>query len=557
MHTYFLAALALSAPAVAQIVTLTPETPGNPFQREVHAGPPATLGGFRKACAGHLTGHALPDVAILAETSVRLAPAPGLHDSVIGLGPLGVGNVLDIAVLSGGGNGALDRLVVLGDAGLVLWSFDPVGRLVSTEGLPLPVGCVAERIATHPSDTQTVFVVADGGCTIVTAPLPGGPSLQVVAALPSPARDVECIDWDGDGDAELAVVTDAALHIVGSGVSPESFTLGASDITDLCLVRNAGQEWLAWLRPGSFTDLELALRSLHGACQIPLDNHGYTRLAAGDWNGDQREELALSTAANDDLTVLFNVSVSAPHLFYCDGAVAARLEVIGDGIPRQSNACNAVFTDLDGDQDGDILVPVASGVSGEEPALAMLRPTIHMNASLIQIAAQSGSAVWSSASPEQFHIAFSCAPAPGVTHIEVLAWPSVGTDPAEGPEIQAAPTYRHLMPVSLVAPMSGVYVLDFADPALSDGPTSSHLGASGFYMVSFRPVVVGANQEIQAAGMPCLTAIYTKDDALYSLVPGGPWGGPGNGVRVGGIVRHRPLPPLPPQSGVPSSRRQN
>jgi hypothetical protein len=89
---------------------------------------------FTSAVAGHLTGHALNDVVMLASNIPVLVSAPGVHRSAVGLTlpptqPAGFvsTDVRDVAILRAAGTGGRDALLMVTGAGLWSWHMTRVG----------------------------------------------------------------------------------------------------------------------------------------------------------------------------------------------------------------------------------------------------------------------------------------------------------------------------------------------------------------------------------------------------------------------------------------------
>jgi hypothetical protein len=477
---------------------------------------PSTLarsGSIRRMLPARLTGHTVPDVVVLDGVQPILMTAPGIHTHVCCLLGEGAG-AYDVAVLRGrglddGSNPALDALAFVDDEGLRVWRRNPQDGVVGIAEVGGSEWAGVRLLATHPADPLVIFGIDDNGVIRVAEHTNGGYTTSSVT-FPEMSQPIAiaCVDWDGDDSTELAVLTRSGLTIVDRngativGEEQQSATSGA-----LTLVRGGTQldeECLAWLTPASYGGTELRLRSSTTLLDQPL-YRTFVGAAAADWSGDGNEELVLSTAANDEVTLLVNLSYAQPTFLYHPGT-AIQIAVAASA-NRPANSCSLATADFDGDGDADLVAAI-------EPATNNCGITeLRMVQSKLYDSPPFESPVFvqfEDLGHGQAEVTFTFTPGPCGSHTRMVVWPE--TDGELDPQHVFSELRARTEVSEFVVPID-----------------AGHLGI-GSYVLMMQPVNVVNGHVVEVA------------EASLAIMNVAVGGGPGGTVVIGTT----PLPNLPP-----------
>ncbi len=297
-------------------------------------------------------------------------------------------SVADIATLSGAGPSGQDGVLMTDERGLFLVTHqlatpapvfqDPtlIAGNVWADAAPIHVddldGDGEPDIVGIASDQRSILrCFADG---------PGGSGFQPAAPIPEPLDllDVVPVDWDGDGERELIVLTRRGLLVLDAAGTILATVVHLS-VTG-CIARFraddvAAGELLAWTRRASGGGSELVVLAdglQEGPWPLAFDLCGTqtsiepTALLAGDYDLSGGDELLLAHDANLTAVVLANLGADEPPLSgppgpHFDPASQWAHDIVslgptpfgpgGVGIPA--------FTQIDGDGPDDLGFPVS------------------------------------------------------------------------------------------------------------------------------------------------------------------------------------------------------
>lgn len=563
--THLLALLPLAGTLAAQATPLLgaplgSTTPGEddyfrPLARQLPAGLP-NLSAFQKTVTANLNGYSVPDVVVLDGGTPVLAIAPGLHQSIGDLPKQGIGridNVFDLAVLRGRGRAdgsapTLDALVVAAQSGTFVWRRDfPTGR-----GSVEPVGGTAwgttRLLAVHRNNPLQIFGIDASGVLrradlSTSAPYTYGNASTSYGTFAN-ATALTLVDWDSTSAGhEIAVLTPTALTILRQD-GTVAYTAAASSIPGQLLTTVHGpQEWLAWLTPSNSGGSLLQYGRANTFHSVVLANQ-FVGMTAASMDFDAFDELLLSTAANDDVTVLFNLAFQG-QLPFANPSIALRVALAEPDSRRVPNGANVAAGDFDADGDCDIAAAIGGG-SNSGPAMMVQTFKYYSNKGHVQPLTADFST--NGLGVEQFDMTFTQTPN---LEVQVMVWKE---ELQPNGEYATGGTLESLAANYLPA-TSGVGSFSFP----VDG---EHLDDGGHYHVMMR-TVLRSNGEVSAVGPAYLGIVWrvaqdpTKDSRQRAHDrSGGPL--PNHtveNVRVGGIVGSGPIPPSPP--GKPPIGRSN
>ncbi len=217
------------------------------------------------------------------------------------------------------------------------------------------------------SDDALVAALRQDGQSIVLLELDASSDWAATSlanlSINAPALDGELLDWDGDGQLELAVLTTAGLAIMERngtllGSWPQNSTGG--HLTAFSENWLSGER-LAWHLEGGGGATEWLTVLDSGGLHETLDltGLGIVGMAAGDLDNDGDDEVALSITSARELLVLRNqrspaattgASFSMPNIL--------TVALGQSNSPAPNNVAKPILADLDGDGDIDFFQTV-------------------------------------------------------------------------------------------------------------------------------------------------------------------------------------------------------
>lgn len=373
-----LALLSLLPAAGAQDVSANLHTGGAGPQGTWYAQAGAVTPGdsFSAAIAGDFDGDSSPDIGVAVNGDLDLLLAPGLFEALMP----GVASGTAFATLVRDG---ADGILVSTASGIDLVDYDTASR--QWIGGALGGGTWTHAQADPWKNAQRLefwraangdahlYALAQDGLTVLQASSvnggawnPGPPS----AAASTPVADIEVLDWDGDGSGEVVtlhgnqvVVRDpanwipVASHTVPGVVSQSIEPLHRS---------GSARSWLVWLVTvaGSQDQFLAVVGSQEGIASTLFLGSGeqYTDFSTGDADGDQNDDIVAVNALDWEVSWAFDRGDSAPAFSLggsADGSEAARVALADDASGPPAGLPAPTVHDLDGDGDGDLVLPIA------------------------------------------------------------------------------------------------------------------------------------------------------------------------------------------------------
>lgn len=180
--------------------------------------------------------------------------------------------------------------------------------------------------------------------------------------VPNGILDVACLNWNGDGDAEIALLTANKVEIFDqAGAQQASFSC-PSNTSHLTVFRNAGEteDRLAWFWEVGTKNVEAKVVYASGQ-EGPyfLPSYGLAGVTTGDYNADGLTDLVLSARTRAEGIVL--VQADWWHKASTDSFTGTSGDNLTFHLDTQvtasARACAAVLVDLNNDQDLDLVQP--------------------------------------------------------------------------------------------------------------------------------------------------------------------------------------------------------
>ncbi len=507
---------------------------GGEFEEDAAAHPvsrawPSSLpraGAFRQVVAARWTAQVRPDAIALTGDELVIFAAPGIH-SHIGTVPGTDGlSVLDVATVRGRGtpddsNPAHDALALACASGLSILRFDPLTEAASVETVSSSTWSGATRIAVHPTDPTAIFgISADNELLVALDNGSGYADASLITPLSQNVFAIECCDWEGDGQSEVAVLTDQGLTVydrLGGIRAAFAEDTGAGALA--LLSGPTAEDQLAWLRSVDNSPEVAVVGQIVAAPMVTPLAQDYVAITAADWTQSGTPDLMLSTADNRAATLLFNSGSEVPQYQHAPGtAVDVATSVTAT---RIANTCAPVADDFDGDSDIDVFMPVeGSTAQSIDCSYTWIQSkVIHGQPSYVTGLLASTPSVTLTLN----HV-------PGATHMQVVYWAVDVTG-----QLSPKPTQS-----ALVAP-------EFTEwtTVVSQG----HLDAGGTYVIMVRPVL--ASKGIVTDANPA-ELIEIQTDYTPPPTPAGGVKFFVGGTRITGGTVTPEVPPGPPPGNPPT-----
>ncbi len=336
---------------------------------------PLTMNGqpYSNVQSANLDFDRLPDIVYRVGNQIEVLLGPALFQSLM----TNVATCVDYAVVSGSPR---DWLLVSTSEGLdeVRWDAADVapGNWVTTH--VDTTGWTAQQIASWesvnhlttwssaPGQLPHVFAVDAfvGDDVLWLEPVNGvWVPREVPVTQPAPVTHLVAFDYDGVPGPELAVVTGSKLTILTPGNPTPLQTRNTPTLITTAIERlrhcTEPREWLGWLRTASNSTQYFCMvgkdEGLYGLVNLG-SAPAYLAFAAGDCNGDGKDDMVYSSTATWELRWVFDQGTTAPNflgpppVLESDGPCALGSE--------SSNQAGPAVVDLDGDGDCDVAYPV-------------------------------------------------------------------------------------------------------------------------------------------------------------------------------------------------------
>ncbi len=215
------------------------------------------------------------------------------------------------------------------------------------------VDAAALRVVGVAADQQTLLVLED----------PFGSATTTSIALTSTVLDVVLLDWDGDGQREVATITTGGLFVFAADGTPRYSAPGGVGSAVMAPFEQPGIPWsrlaavVTW-PGGSEQFLHVIDRSTVEAV-VPLGPSGVHGLDASDVNGDGADDLFVVHRVSHDGVLFFNRTdgtppVSGDKTFWF---TSGQLVPLGpSGAPGLDQVINPTIADVDLDGDADVML---------------------------------------------------------------------------------------------------------------------------------------------------------------------------------------------------------
>ncbi len=348
-----LSALALAAtPATAQLAEFHSIRPSD------HSIPNDV---FSNPVAGCFRVSSIKDVAYLSGNTLVLCKELGVFSDIeeIATGVTGLvvrrDDVLDqiLALVNG-----VPR-VMRQDASTGAWSVNSIQGAVGAQDRMIPGDVDGDG-----SDDLVTYSSNSGNVVGLKFQSPGSNTVSQYFSLSAPnsVLDVACLNWSGDSDAEIAILTGGKIDIFDQGgaqLATFSCPNGAGHLTTF---RNAGEteDRLAWFWEIGTKNVGASVAWNNGQ-EGPyfLSSYGLGGVATGDYNADGLTDLVLTARTKAEGVILMQADwwhKSSPDSFTDTSGDNLTFE-LDTQVTGSARVCAAVLADVDNDQDLDVVQP--------------------------------------------------------------------------------------------------------------------------------------------------------------------------------------------------------
>lgn len=382
---------------------------------------------YRRVESGFMNEDLVQDVTVLRLSTPLLFIDPDYYTAVLAYPT--VAN--DIAVIAGTGSRGQDELIVVNSTGLVAWTRDSVNEVFTSR--------IIDNTSSWQDATMVRSVQFDGllGTDIIGLSNDRMTLLSYMHAggtnfLPGPTHtfdmtihDFVVYDHSGDGLMDIALITDAGLHIFDNSAALVHFEPkhGASNGKIAKISQpNFTHDRLAWA-DRDINDLKdeiYILGPLGVEESVLIGDLGVVGLVSGDSNGGDYDDLLISHTTDYSVLVLYNLRAVGPtdpsfELSY-QGSQSIQF---GGGLSASNNEAIPALVDLDNDGDNDVAYPILDTTTLE---LAKNRVNNEFSMTPHYKAAQVDFHDGFPYYKLHIHYAMSAMPPVGATHIEVQIW---------------------------------------------------------------------------------------------------------------------------------------
>lgn len=505
--------------------------------------------GVFEAC--RVSGFDIPDVAYVRGSNAYLMIAPGWFQSVMQLNYNGT-QVWDIRKVERPGD--TDALLLLGDAGIGLWTYDATGGSYTsldetwTSVSAIDVGDIEGdgSLDVLGIDGNTIhFANLDGG----TAPASRVYSSSVLGACFAEQTNAVAGDELGIITASKIVIETATTGGEVYSYAPRSLLISAAHCAAAAIPsgRDVFVAAVSWSENPSTAIVSISPGEALYATDLQGNfPHGLT---TADCTVDGYEDLVMAHPSGH-FDLLFNHHLTAPSRAF-QNVYTGGVRTIGDQLPAAGEAIRPAVADFDGDGDGDIL----AGYS----AVDVPEVRIHTNGWIDINNKRPSVDIANSLHHGQLNIdvALTLPSTIYATQLEVLSWEVRGDTNLNPETLGERAGNGTLLPVS--GPGSFVFDLDGDEgPVPSNNP---HLTNGLGYLLVVRLIDDSAQPAIKHPG---LVIAFSNNDHFWDMSNGA--GAIQNGQAPessSSTVTHVTLTPLPgeeppecsdpPSSDPPSS----
>jgi hypothetical protein len=327
-------------------------------------------GSFTRSIVLDVTGDGNLDVVVLDSNVVMLLSCPDRFASVQRGNTRA--NDVDVVPLGNPSLGADSFVGVIG-AGLYVQSFDPVAHeLGAPNYIATGNWCGAKfvRCAQLNGSGGLDFVgVASDKVSVIAlfATSSGYESGSATITLQGNAKDLAVVDWDGDGDKEIAFRTVAGLEVWDVNGTSLLTIANATTAGALCTLpmQGATKQRLAWITTNG-SNQELRILGDGVTTQV-IDfgaGFGAAGMNAADHNLDGQADLYVTTTASHYVKVFRVDPSSNPFVSAMPSEQIPYQHELANSTPAPGMKTSPLVADFDHDGDADLVLPVDRTATG-------------------------------------------------------------------------------------------------------------------------------------------------------------------------------------------------
>lgn len=339
---------------------------------------------YRRTITLDVDGDSLQDVCVLRGVEVDMMAGPGLYEASLPDITTG-GDVHDIAALEGWPLEGADALVTVGVDGAVALDFKWVFQGGGGNPVPTPlwstttlegstwVGAKLVRTRDVQDTSPRIYGVLSDGKT-VNALIDSGSGYQDTGlfAVSETILELCPVEWDTTPECEVAVLTASGLevfqYVSGAAGTQQTwqsvYVSHPTGFTGVALEAGVhdGEEWLAWIASWDNNPVKevLVVTDINGywASGFLPDDPQVVGIATGDWTGDGRDELALSSKYGYELAILYNLGEGSPAFDVVSSTGVEVLSLDGPAGPAPEIEAIPAFADFDNNLTLDWCMPL-------------------------------------------------------------------------------------------------------------------------------------------------------------------------------------------------------
>ena len=320
---------------------------------------------YTATTSGDYDGDGQQDLAYLLGAQVDVMLAPGLFEAR--LPDIGTSN--DLATVP---HSPFDYLLTVNASGLWRLVWEPLTQTWNSTLIAAADWAGAQALDTwvDANGQVTLFGLDASGTKIVEMHFDDTtgwtPGATIDTGSSAPFTHIAAFDYDGDGTPDVGAITTSLLSVYDPASATPSTPLTSGSIpgwsnTAITRIHHAGssREWLGWIwtKLSDGTTQKFCTFGLEGTANVQGMGNGldYYDLQAADMDADGDDDVVAVNREKWALSTIPNEGVPAVAPIFSGASLVEHVYATTSAATNQARPC---IVDIDGDEDGDLCLPL-------------------------------------------------------------------------------------------------------------------------------------------------------------------------------------------------------